>query len=171
MAESYEEPVSFTSQEEVEQLLTSLGVDLRTLDQPGPASVVPYYVSTGTSFIWFFVSKSGTAAELAACPWVRMVTTVYAAMILTGHGGEPMNSSLVQQFEALKPQLQLVLERKVDPPGLVTANNYNGGIAVVNTQIDMQRLPQIRRVNRTSTYTPKGWRPPQHYPTQGWPLT
>jgi hypothetical protein len=165
------EPTPFTSEAEIDNLLSTLGVDLRVAEPP-TAAIVPYYVSLGTTEVLFYTSRAGSAVDLAATPFIRHHATIYAAMALTGHGGEPMNSTLVTLWEQAKAKLELILQQKADVPGLINTGMVPGqGVAVTNTQIDMQRMPPVRRVRGASTDKPEGYRSPPHYPTQGWPIT
>ncbi len=146
------QPTPFTSRGEVVALASALGVDLRTEDAESPENLIAYYVSAGTGDVLFYVWKFAPAAVLAAVPWVRQQATIRAALLLTGHGGEPMNETLSALWDECVKKLEMVLSHQASIPQLPDQSpGENFAPAVLNPRIDMQLIPAVRRVAGAST--------------------
>lgn len=150
------ESVPFTSRQEIEELLSQLGVTLRLDDDP--TALIARFVSMGTSDVRFYLNKSGTTPDLAQVPWVRDLATIAAARRLTGFAGEPMSETLQTWWDEAKEQLQMILEKQATVPGLedVQAPQMGGGPVVVNRVINASFIPSTRVVRGASTDTPEG---------------
>lgn len=166
------EAVAFTSRAEIEDLMSSLGVVLHTDESPD--TIIPRYVSIGTSDVLFFCQHAGTPAELAQVPWVRDMATLAAARKLSGFGGEPMNETLQSLWDEAKEYLNMVLAKEAAPPGIndVRGAVWGGGPVVVNRVINAGCIPNSQVVRAASTDVPNqipqptswaGWWP------RGWP--
>lgn len=165
------QPTSFTSRDEIERELSAVGVENRIAESP--VELIDWYVSCGTSTVLFYISNAGPVATLAANPWVRQKATTYAAMALTGHGGEPRNGTLVARWEECKEQLQLILEQKAEVPLLALTENYGGCPVVANVRVDPQMIPSTRVIRPASNDTPTGVNQPADYRflyPWGWPF-
>lgn len=163
MAEPLVYDTPFTSRREMESLLSSLGVDLRTED--APEGLADYYADDATGDVLFYLAHVGPVEALAVNRWVRSAATVRGALLLTGHGGEPFNETLLARWERTEELLLMVLQRKATVPGFVAAVPHGGGPVIVNPRLDPQRMPPVRRVGPASTDVPNDWAPPRDYPT------
>jgi hypothetical protein len=152
---------SFTSQAELEGLLSTLGVDLRTADDL--ADVVPLSVSFGSSRVLMKVARQATPAQLAASPWVRMAATIAAAVVLTSHGGEPVPASIASLWEEVQKDLDEVHAGTATVPDLVLPGDYGTGPVVIIPRVDLQKGRIVRRVAMSSTDTPAGYNVPTDY--------
>lgn len=167
------ESVPFTSRQEIEELLSQLGVTLRLDDDI--TALVARFVSMGTSDVRFYLHKAGAAADLALVPWVRDLATIAAARRLTGFAGEPMSETLQTWWDEAREQLTMILDKEATVPGLddVQAPQMGGAPVVVNRMINPAFLPSSRVIRPASTDTPEAVPQPTAYvwpgpPWSGW---
>lgn len=162
------QPTAFTSRAEMEREMSAVSVENRIVD--APMELIDWYASCGTSTVLFYIAAQGTVAELAANPWVRQKATTYAAMALSGHGGEYMNQTLVKRWEECKAQLEMILSKEAEVPNLDQAASYGGGPVVANVRVDPQMMPSTRVIRPASNDTPTGVNQPIDYRSQWyWP--
>lgn len=145
----------FTNQTAIEQLLTSVGVDLRTEDSP--AGALNWVIQWATNQISFYVAASGIEDDLAANAWVIDQATVFAAYRLAGRGGELVPATLAEMYKEAKEYLELIRLKQAQIPGLEVAVGKGGGIVMSNFRVDMQRQPSVRVNRPTSTGQPAGY--------------
>lgn len=157
------QPTPFTSRAEMEREMSAIGLENRIVN--APMELVDWYISCGTSTVLFYIAAQGTVDELAANPWVRQKATTYAAMALSGHGGEYMNQTFVKRWEECKAQLEMILQKEADVPNLEQTANYGGGLVVANVRVDPQMIPSVRVIRPESNDTPTGVNQPTDYRT------
>lgn len=157
----------FTSQGELEAILTTLGADLRSQDN---SDGIPLALSLGTSRVLMKVKQAGTVAELAASPWVHGAATIAAAVIFCSIGGEPVPASIAALWEEIEKDLAEIHKGEASIPDLVRTTAYNTGPVAVNIRVDLQRARIVRRQQHSSTDTPAGYVPPTDWASmfRGW---
>lgn len=153
--------VPFTTAGELEMVLSTQGVDLRTLDPPD--GLIEYAIDYGTSMVRMKIVNQATAAQLAVSPFVRLAATIAAAVFLTSHGGEPVPASVAALWDRVDASLDAIFEGKAVVPDLVLPGDYGTGPTAVNIRVDLQRARIVRRVAASSMDTPAGYSPPTDY--------
>jgi hypothetical protein len=147
----------FTSQGELEAILTTLGADLRSQDNP---DAIPLALSWGTSRVLMKVKNQGTVAELAASAWVHGAATIAAAVTFCAIGGEPVPASIANLWEEVEKDLAEIHKGEASIPDLVKPTAKSTGPVAVNIRVDLQRARIVRRIDASSTDTPEGYNPP-----------
>lgn len=150
--------VPWTTPAEMANLLSSLGVEQRIEDSPGPSGLAEQYAKMGTYKVWFYLTKVTTADVLAENDWVRECATIAAAWLLTGHAGEPFNSTMQALWDEVKVDLQLIQSKRADVPGFTPTAPNDMAPTVVNPFVDMQRSPSLR------------WNPANSTAVGPWPI-
>lgn len=159
----------FTTPAEMEGMMSSLGVQLRVDDPPGPSGIAEQYAKIGTNRVLFYLSRAvPDPADLSGNDWVRECATIAACYHLSGHSGEPFNDTFKQLWEEVKTDLIQIQEKKADVPGYRPAVQHDLAPQIVNVHVDMQRLPSLRRVRPASTTVGSDNLPGTQAPLWGW---
>jgi hypothetical protein len=145
---------AFTTAARILTLVGDLGVDLRLDDSPDADAALDAAVEAGTQDVWFFLSAYDPT-ELSQSVWTQLHATWFAVRYLCQRRLNDLPKSVADECERREKQLQMVLERKVDAPGV--AKTRRGG-AVTNYDTDLRRWNVQVRVNRPkSTGVAKGY--------------
>ena len=151
---------AFTTSARILTLVGELGVDLRLDDSPDADAALDAAVEAGTQDVWFFLSAYDPT-ELSESVWTQLHATWFAVRYLCLRRLNDLPKSVEMECERREKQLQLVLERKVDAPGV--AKTRRGG-AVTNYGVDLRRTNVQIRVNRPkSTGVANGYVRPTDY--------
>ncbi len=145
---------AFTTVDRVTTLVGQLGIDLRLDDAADADATMDACVEAGTQDVWFFLSAYDPV-ELSQSVWTQLHATWFAVRYLCQRRLNDLPAAVKDECERREKQLQMVLERKVDAPGVAKTRR---GAAVSNYDTDLRRWNVQVRVNRPkSTGVAKGY--------------
>lgn len=148
--------LAYTTADAIEDLIGSLGVELRT-DDADEQTLVDQAIEYASGRIDFYCARYA-GAELAANRWVEGAATFIAVRWLCFRRLNEVPKSIEKEWEERLAELELIQQGKAVVPGAATSRRP---VTVTNPHVDLRRPNNQVRVDRTrSTGVAKDYRRP-----------
>lgn len=135
----------YTTSAAVIDLIGQLGLDLRTDDEV-EADMLTAAIAYASGRIDFYCLQRVSATELAASQWVKDVATFLAIRWLCQRRLNEVPSSIAEEWEERKEELQLVQQGKAMVPGATVSRRP---VTVTNQTVDLRKFDHQLRVDRS----------------------
>lgn len=162
-------PTQYTSAEEMRQVCTDIGFELRAEAAPTDETAA-WWVNQATGHVQFFLEKRYNyeqhAADLAANPWIRNVASVFACAFFFGRGGECVNETIAGWAEKMEGYLEEIKGMTADVPAYQPDNEKGTCPVLSGMAVDMTAIPALRVDRARSTGQPAGYTQRPFWPTR-----
>jgi hypothetical protein len=138
---------TYTSQDEIENQLSEIGVQLRLRDLTGidSANYITRLVGEATDVVNQYVMGFYDEDVLANSLWVRAHATWIACVLICRRRGQPVPKSLIEQYNEVIEDLKAVRRGEIQIPRLPTSSNMLP--AMSNLRVDDRFYSRKIRVN------------------------
>ncbi len=136
----------FTSQDAINRYAGTLGVDLRMDDAADPTVLYQEAIGYAKGEVLFYGQNRYEEDDLATSQFVENVATAFATEWLCERRLNATPETLFAKCERYRQQLQLVLERKAEIPGIPRSRR---AVVVTNQNVDLRKANNQIRVDKS----------------------